>query len=175
MPFHRPIVHWAACAAVCIAMLPHTALAARFKAVVTHVTDGDTVWVRKLRGGPPEPVRLAGIDAPEICQAFGREAKQAMAERVLQRQVVVVTRARDGYERAVATLSLGDEDVGQWMVAHGYAWSYRFRGSGGPYRAEEAAARAARAGLWRSASPESPRDFRVRHGSCHVGPSTAGY
>jgi len=164
----RLLVVCAAGAVMCIAALPADAMAAQFQAVVTHVTDGDTVWVRKLRGGRPEPLRIVGIDAPEICQAFGPEAKQALAERVLQRRVVVHTSARDGHERMVGRISLGKEDVGQWMVAQGYAWSYRFRGSSGPYREDEAAARTAGLGLWRSPSPQMPRDFRARHGSCQT-------
>ena len=53
------------------------------------------------------------------------------------------------------------------MVSRGYAWSYRFRGDPGPYRHEEARARAQRLGLWQAGEPELPREFRVRHGSCH--------
>ena len=55
-------------------------------------------------------------------------------------------------------------DIGKWMVASGYAWSYRFRRNPGPYRREEARARSERLGLWREADAEVPRDFRVRHG-----------
>jgi len=156
----------AMCAALTMAALPHAAIAARYQGVVTHVTDGDTLWVRKLRGGPPEHVRIVGIDAPEICQAHGRESREALASRVLNRRVVMDTSARDGFDRTVARISIGKEDIGQWMVSQGQAWSYRFRSSPGPYREEEAAARAARAGLWSAAHPDAPRDFRARNGSC---------
>jgi endonuclease YncB( thermonuclease family) len=174
MPFSRFLAAFTTGAGMCIPALPQAAIAAQFQAVVTHVSDGDTVWVRRLRGDRPEPVRIVGIDAPEICQAFGPEAKQALAERVLQRRVVVHTSARDGHERLVGSIWLGKEDVGQWMVAHGYAWSYRFRGSSGPYRDDEAAARAAGVGLWRSPSPQMPREFRALHGSCQMRPAWSG-
>lgn len=147
--------------------LPLLAAAARYQGVVSHVTDGDTVWVRPQAGGPPQQIRIEGIDAPEICQSFGRESRDALAQRALHRQVTVITRGEDDYRRIVARLHLGREDVGKWMVSHGYAWSYRFRRDLGPYRRDEAKAREQRLGLWREGQPEVPRDFRVRHGGCH--------
>jgi len=149
--------------------LPLAAGAARIRAVVSHVTDGDTVWVRPLRGGPPQEVRVDGIDAPEICQLFGPEARDALASRVLKQHVVIVTRGEDDYRRTIAKVRFGREDIGRWMVQHGYAWSYRFRRDPGPYARDEARARSAHTGLWAVGTPESPRDFRVRHGSCHTG------
>lgn len=147
--------------------IPWLATAASYQGIVSHVTDGDTVWVRPSDGGAPQAVRIEGIDAPESCQAFGRESKEALAQHVLRRRVTVTKQAEDDYHRTVARLHLGRGDVGKWMVVHGYAWSYRFRGNPGPYRREEARARKQRLGLWQAGTPELPRDFRVRHGSCH--------
>ena len=147
-------------------LLPLAAFADRFEAVVSHVTDGDTVWVRPVDGGPPQHVRIDGIDAPESCQAFGREARAALALRVRHKRVVVITQGADDYRRTIARLHLGRSDVGAWMVSHGYAWSYRFRSDPGPYARQEARARSHRLGLWRQDNPEIPRDFRVRHGDC---------
>jgi micrococcal nuclease len=138
-----------------------------FQGTVTHVTDGDSIWVRGARGAPVE-VRLQGIDAPEICQAFGKEARDALAGRLLHRQVAVNSRSRDKYQRVLGGVSTGGQDVGLWMVSRGYAWSYRYRRDSGPYAAAEAQARQARLGLWSlAAQPVEPRVFRKRHGSCH--------
>ena len=134
--------------------------------VVSHVTDGDTLWVRPL-AGPAVPVRLQGLDAPEICQAFGIQARDALAARVLNRPVQVATRARDRYHRTVGRVSLQGQDVGTWLVAGGYAWSAHYRNRAGPYGDEEQQARQARRGLWATPAVE-PRTFRKRHGSCHV-------
>jgi micrococcal nuclease len=151
-------------AALCWLSLP--AGAAAFGAVVSRVTDGDTVWVRPEDGGPPQHVRIEGIDAPEICQAFGAQSREALMRQVLNRRVTVVPDGRDDYQRTVARLRLGRADVGRWMVKNGYAWSYRFRGDPGPYHREETRARSRQLGLWEARDPESPRDFRVRRGSC---------
>lgn len=147
--------------------IPLAADAARFEGRASHVTDGDTVWVRPADGGPPQQVRIEGIDAPEICQAHGPESREALARRLLNRRVAVLVHGQDDYGRTLARLQLGRSDVGRWMVSHGYAWSYRFRSDPGPYGREEARARARRLGLWRSGEAESPREFRVRRGSCH--------
>jgi endonuclease YncB( thermonuclease family) len=136
-------------------------------AVVTHVSDGDTVWIRPAGGSATLQLRLQDIDAPEICQAFGPQARDALAARVLRRQVWVVIRARDVYQRAVGRLSLQGQDMGAWLVAGGYAWSARSQRGAGAYRHEEAVARDGRRGLWREAAPLDPRSFRKRHGPCH--------
>lgn len=136
-------------------------------AEVTYVTDGDTLWVRPEAGGPPRKLRLDGIDAPEICQAHGVTAREALMHRVLHRQVMVSSRATDDYQRTLVTLRQGKVDVGGWMVAEGHAWSYRYRRNAGPYAAEEKRARRAGRGLFEDAAAERPRDFRKRHGSCY--------
>jgi micrococcal nuclease len=152
-----------------VALLAGAALcaqAASFVGTVTHVTDGDSLWVRPAAGGPARQLRVQGIDAPEICQAWGREARDALAAQVLHRQVQVTSRGRDTYRRTLAQVSFGNQDVGAWMVSRGHAWSYRFRRDGGPYMQQESQARSARLGLWHGGGAMEPRDFRRRHGSC---------
>ena len=136
-------------------------------AEVTHVSDGDTVWVQPARGGSVRKVRIDGIDAPEICQLHGVQAREVLADRVQGRTVLVSARRKDDYGRLLARLTLQEHDVGHWMVAQGHAWSYRYRRSDGPYAVEEAQARAGGLGLWRQARPMPPRTFRQRYGSCH--------
>jgi endonuclease YncB( thermonuclease family) len=80
--------------------------------------------------------------------------------------VTVRPRAHDRYERVLARVRRGGQDLGGWMVQQGHAWSDGWRGSGGPYARQQAQAAAARLGLWRSRAPLEPRIFRQRHGSC---------
>lgn len=142
------------------------AAARSFQGVVSHISDGDTLWVRPASGGAPRAVRLQGLDAPEICQSHGKQSRDALSSRVLHQPVVVNSRARDSFQRTVGRVSLGGHDVGAWMVGRGHAWSYRYRGKPGPYAAQESQARSGRLGLWGYASPVEPRVFRKRHGSC---------
>lgn len=134
---------------------------------VTHVSDGDTLWVRPQRGGAPRAVRIDGIDAPEICQTHGETARAALVGRALGQAVQVSVRGRDDYGRALARVSLRGQDLGAWLVGQGHAWSYRYRGHNGPYAQQEGQARARRLGLFRQGRAELPREFRRRHGPCH--------
>jgi micrococcal nuclease len=134
--------------------------------VVSHVTDGDTLWVRPAGAREAVQVRLQGIDAPEICQPFGVQAREALAAKVLHQPVHVAVRAQDVYQRSVGRVSLHGQDIGAWLVADGHAWTTRYQRRAGPYAEEEAAARHARRGLWASGAALDPRTFRKRHGSC---------
>jgi endonuclease YncB( thermonuclease family) len=140
---------------------------ASWSGTVTHVTDGDTLWVRSLRGAQAHKIRLDGIDAPEICQAYGSTARDRLASRVMGQMVQVKVRRQDSYGRSLAHISLSGQDIGAWMVLQGSAWSYRYRRDPGPYAHQEAQARSQRLGLFGESQPERPRDFRLRHGSCH--------
>jgi micrococcal nuclease len=148
-------------------LLAASAQARTFEGFVTHVSDGDSLWVRTAAGGAPREVRLQGIDAPEVCQAWGPQARAALESVALRRTVIVQTRARDRYRRIVGRVFVGSHDLGAWLVARGDAWSDGWRGRGGPYARQEAAAREARLGLWAAGAPLPPREFRRRHGSCH--------
>jgi len=135
--------------------------------VVTHVTDGDTIWVRPDKTDrKPVKVRLAGVDAPERCQPWGAEATAALTAQVLHRHVEVPTRAVDVHGRLVGGLWRDGEDVSAWMVAHGHAWSARFHRHPGPYASEQRAARARGAGLFADPGAIEPWVFRKRHGPC---------
>ena len=133
---------------------------------VTYVVDGDTVYVRPLSGGAARSVRVLGMDAPEICQDGGPAARDAMQARVFQRRVQVQVQGTDDYGRELGVVYLGPEDIGQWMVQRGYAWSYRFRQNPGPYAQSEHHARVLGRGVFAAPAPENPRDFRRRHGPC---------
>ncbi|MEJ7931601.1 thermonuclease family protein [Ramlibacter sp. AN1015] len=136
------------------------------RGTVSHVTDGDSIWVRPARGGAARPVRLLGIDAPELCQRGGAAAREALARGVLGRPVLLHTRGRDAYQRVLAQVGTeGQPDVGAWLVAHGHAWAAA-RGPASRYAAQERQARAARRGVWARPGAIEPRAFRARYGSC---------
>lgn len=136
--------------------------------MVTHVSDGDTLWVRPDAGGDAVNIRIDGIDAPEICQAWGAEAQAALASRVLHRAVNVNPRRRDGYGRLLASLSEPGTgaDLGEWMVANGHAWAHQYKRFKSTYGAQLSQAQGARRGLFADAQAVHPRDFRKRHGPC---------
>jgi micrococcal nuclease len=140
----------------------------RWSGLVTYVVDGDTVRVRPLQGGKPVSIRVDGIDAPEICQSGGDAARDALKRRVLGLQVVIEGKSRDDYGRLLARIMLDGDDVGARMVKGGHAWSYRYRGSSGPYAAQQRLAESARRGIFAdtNAAAVYPAAFRKQHGRC---------
>ncbi len=137
-----------------------------WQGVVTRVSDGDTLWVRPVNGGKPRKLRIDGIDAPEICQTWGVKSREALSSRVLNQTVLVQGRRKDSYDRTLASLKFRGEDMGDWMVSRGYAWSYHYQRQVGPYPEQETQARAARRGLFAHSPAIRPREFRRKHGPC---------
>jgi micrococcal nuclease len=142
------------------------AQAKTFQGIVTYVSDGDTLWIEVDPQSKPIKVRLQGIDAPEICQAWGRESRDALKAHLLKQSVSLNTRAKDDYDRALGRVAFRGEDVGAWLVKNGHAWSYHYRRDPGPYVSEEAYAKKARLGLWAQAGAQEPREFRKKNGAC---------
>lgn len=139
----------------------------RIEGTVVRVIDGDSLLLRATGGDtPPLEIRLQGIDAPEGCQAGGPAAREMLAGFVLERTVTAVTRGRDHYGRALATIEVDGLNVNQRMVAEGHAWSLRSKWDRGPYVAQERLALSLRRGLHAEPGAERPAAFRRRHGPC---------
>ena len=132
---------------------------------VQRVVDGDSLWFEP-DAGPAVEVRLHGIDAPEGCQAWGPEARRALAERVRGRGASLRPQGQDSHGRMLGTLVVDGVVVNQWLVEEGHAWSSRFKWDRGPYVKQERMAAALRRGLHASPGAIEPREFRRRHGPC---------
>ncbi len=133
------------------------------RATVVRVLDGDSLQVR-LDSGPIE-VRLHAADAPEHDQPGGREARQALRRRLPPGTTVELEPIeQDRYERIVAIVHAGADDVNAWVVQQGHAWAYRHYTTDQRYCRWEDDARQAKRGLWRlSASARiAPWDWRRR-------------
>jgi endonuclease YncB( thermonuclease family) len=116
----------------------------------------------------PVKLRIDGIDAPEICQPGGAQARDTMIRLALRKSVEVDDRGQDIYGRQVGRLSVDGVDLGAEMVRSGMAWAYRFRTGKGPYAGLQRQAQTQKMGVF--AAPEaamSPPVFRKFHGTCH--------
>jgi micrococcal nuclease len=143
-----------------------------FIAQVIAVLDGDTVMV--LHASRKSTLRLAGIDAPEKQQAFGRESRDALAALVLRKEVHVTTRTVDEYGRVVAVLQAGNINVNEEQLRRGMAWEYSRYHSDKTLIALQADAQRARRGLWVQASPAPPWEFRKAHAPARESNTIAG-
>lgn len=139
---------------------------------VTSVVDGDSLWVTPAGGGKAIEVRLADIDAPEICQEHGAESKKFLTELVLKQPVRLVVggsngNARDVHGRTLGTVYLAEVEVNRRLVEEGMAWSIRVKWDQGPLVPQERMAKALSRGLHKvGAAAIMPKDFRQRHGPC---------
>lgn len=135
-----------------------------FMARAARVKDGDSVIVRRENGRLSE-IRLAGVDAPEMAQPGGREAKAALARMLVGQDIRVDVTDRDRYDRLVAMLWVGDLYVNAEMARTGNAWAFARYLPDPRIRVAHDEARAAKRGLW--GRPESeqlvPAAWRMTH------------
>lgn len=133
--------------------------------VVSKVQDGDSLWL-KPADGPPIVVRLRDIDAPELCQAWGDEARRALADLALGKAAVLRSHGRDSHGRTLGAVTVDEVDLSRRMVEDGHAWSNRSRWDQGPLVKQERMAKALGRGLHATAGAEPPWQFRKRNGRC---------
>ena len=142
-----------------------------YRVVEGSIYDGDTLRVK--RGGEELKIRLCGIDAPEIKQDGGIEARDHLRSLVAQGDggIGVVPIEKDKYERTVADLFVIHSDgseihLNSQMVADGMAYHYEKYSGNCPQsdvlvRAEEIAKEQS-AGVWSSPGAERPWAYRKR-------------
>lgn len=132
---------------------------------VRRVVDGDTLVLSV--DGRKERVRLIGVDATELDQEFGNEAKQALARLEEGRPVLLrCTGLKDRYGRILGSVAFRDVDVGLYLIERGYAWYFQHYGSDVPpdwrtaYDMAQAEAKYQRVGLWSAIGSVSPWVWR---------------
>lgn len=125
--------------------------------LVCSVHDGDSIRVAKTSCKPAKstkPIRLWGIDAPELGQPLAKESRNYLKAITQGKQVQIVECVGKSYQRKVCRVQLptsrgprqGD-DVGVLMVRAGFAYDYP-QFSKMAYHRPQAEAQNARAGVW---------------------------
>ncbi len=137
---------------------PAFAKAFTFGGVVVKIHDGDTISV--VRRGHAEKVRLAGIDCPELGQAFGQRAKNLTTRLASGQMVTVRVLGSDDKGRKIGLVLLPDgRSLNRELVAAGLAWRVKESKSKELAKLEKDARRANR-GLWADAKPTPPWEYR---------------
>jgi endonuclease YncB( thermonuclease family) len=130
---------------------------------VIEVNSGDVITIANLNR--PVRVKLMGIDAPEMNQAFGDVAKQHLADLVLEKSVVVEYAGIAADSSLTGRVLLNDADVGAQMIRDGVAWFDLRNGdrlsanNREVYEQSEQAARSEKRGLWQQENPVAPWEF----------------
>jgi endonuclease YncB( thermonuclease family) len=133
---------------------------------VIKISDGDTIKIR-LADGSIKSIRVAGIDAPEVCQPYWRVSRDFLSQTLGRgKGVSIYPYKTDKYGREVANVYVRGKDVGLDSVKSGFAWHTRKYTHEQPaevrtqYEQAEREAQARRAGLWADPQPKAPWDYR---------------
>ena len=133
------------------------------------IYDGDTL--RVVRGNEELKIRLCGIDAPEIKQPLGIEARDYLRSLVElgNGELLLLPIEKDRYGRTVAEVYVQDSDefainLNMQMVRDGYAWLYGQYKDNCPTKNElvlaEEVAREQGFGVW-NGNHQPPWEFRA--------------
>jgi endonuclease YncB( thermonuclease family) len=127
---------------------------------VVAVHDGDTLMVKS--GPSLYKVRLSDVDAPELGQVFGKQARNFTKSVALGRRVQVNVTLIDKHDRRIGEVIIEDGRVlNEELVHAGLAWYYRVN----PIKNErlkklEQVAFSNKLGLWVEKEPLPPWEFR---------------
>ncbi len=141
---------------------PDSSTGFTLEGAVDGVADGDTITLQA--SGKRYRIRLHEIDAPELNQAWGDNAKRALSRKVNRRWVRLDVTDQDDYGRYVAKIWLGTRDINRELVREGHAWVYRRYMKDRTLLDDEQVAKSAKLGLWSAQNPIAPWHFRhARH------------
>lgn len=132
---------------------------------VVFVIDGDSITVL-ADDGTPYPVRVYGIDAPDLRQPFGLQSADRLGAELMGKDVTLISHHVDQRGRYYCDVFLQGEDVGLGQVVRGMAWvsdsercSERFDRRS-LYASTETNAKTEKRGLWQDPNPLPPWYFQ---------------
>jgi endonuclease YncB( thermonuclease family) len=144
---------------------PAAAAGLRAQGTVVALDDGDSFDLQ-LSPRTTVAIRLHAIDAPELVQPHGEEARQALSETIDGRPVRVDCYKQDPRGRYVCRAWAGGVDLQLRMLEQGHAWHFTMyldeqsSRERDLYAQAQAQARSNRRGLWRQARPMPPWNCR---------------
>jgi micrococcal nuclease len=157
--------------AVLLSAAPALAQVNAFSGRVVGIIDGDTITVLAPKNKEYR-ISLAGIDAPESGQEFGRKAKEYLGELINGQNVTIVGRKTERDGHLVAQVFVHDEssnqsrDVGYSLLTNGLAWhnkefqNEQTNGDRKRYAEGEEMARGIKLHIWSTSNPLPPWEHR---------------
>lgn len=126
---------------------------------VTSIYDGNTVEI-STSDNVTYRVVLAGIDCPELQQAYGKEAKEFLTRWLLNEEVIVKIQGKDRSQNYVGVVLLTEgADVRVALLEEGLAWTSE-RNAIPEFETIRQQAAKKRKGLWREHTAVPPWIFR---------------
>lgn len=126
---------------------------------ILRIIDGDTFVLQSEEGNLK--IRMDGIDAPEMDQEFGMEAKKFLI-RYLYKDVRILPNGVDRYGRTIGTLYDDGTNINLLEVGEGYAWHYKKYSNDQELARAEELARMEKKGLWKNENALSPWEWRKK-------------
>lgn len=154
--------------ALAFALLASMTLAAHAETVtgrVVTIVDGDTLTLLDA-ANQQHRIRLSAIDAPEITQDFGQNAKTGLSALAFNQPATANCHRASPPAIETCVVTIGGKDIGLEQVLAGMAWWHQqFAGEqstqeAADYQQAEFNARIRRFGLWHSKNPTPPWDWR---------------
>jgi endonuclease YncB( thermonuclease family) len=128
-------------------------------AKVVSVLDGNTLEVVVDKDGENYRLMFAGIDCPELGQAYGEQAKVFSEKLLLGKTVSIVWTGKDRLGMRLAMVYLQQRDVRFELVREGLAWTAERNAEAELEQAKESA-RLEQKGLWADDAAIAPWIFR---------------
>lgn len=139
---------------------------------ITDIADGDSLTLQDAQHQRHQ-IRLAGIDAPELAQEFGPQARTSLAILARNQQATADCKQAGANPTGPNRLAdciviVGGKDIGLEQIRLGMAWWYQQNVSvlsvqaQSDYRQAEFNAKIHRLGLWNGKNPSPP--WVWRHG-----------
>jgi len=130
---------------------------------VIEVNSGDVITVSNLNR--PVRIKLLGVDAPEMDQAFADVARKHLSDLIYDKSVIVEYSGISADGSLAGRVLLNSTDIGAQMIRDGAAWfdlnnlSRLSATDREVYQQSEQAARSERRGLWQAENPMAPWEF----------------
>jgi len=148
-----------------VLLFPHYVLSEEYEAVVLKVIDGDTIYIKSDNGR--KKVRLRHIDAPEIRQSYGKEAKIFLDKQIDGKKIIVNSDYKDRYGRDLGDIFVYNNDeaiyINAKLIKSGHAWVYKSYRKNTYLMNLENFARENMLGLWKDKSAIEPWEFRAKN------------
>ena len=148
-----------------VLLFPHYVLSEEYEAVVLKVIDGDTIYIKSDNGR--KKVRLRHIDAPEIRQSYGKEAKIFLDKQIDGKKIIVNSDYKDRYGRDIGDIFVYNNDeaiyINAKLIKSGHAWVYKSYRKNTYLMNLENFARENMLGLWKDKSAIEPWVFRAKN------------
>jgi len=132
---------------------------------ITDIADGDSLTLQDAQH-QQHSIRLAGIDAPELAQDFGQQAKASLSLLALNQPATAECKQPGPNQTAICVVRVGGNDIGLAQLGAGMAWWYQQNALAlsvqvqSDYRQAEFNAKIHRLGLWNSKNPTPPWVWR---------------